>query len=45
MDTAIKEKVLTVTRLGRTRAEATDWFRVALGLHYPSPGPYPGGGH
>jgi hypothetical protein len=34
MDTAIKEKVLAVMRQGRTRAEATDWFRVALGLHY-----------
>jgi len=34
MDTAIKEKVLAVTRLGRDRAEATDWFRVALGLYY-----------
>jgi hypothetical protein len=34
MDTAIKDKVLTVTRLGRTRQESTDWFRVALGLWY-----------
>jgi hypothetical protein len=34
MDTAIKEKVLAVTRLGRTRQESTDWFRVALGLWY-----------
>lgn len=34
MDTAIKDKVLAVTRLGRTRAESTDWFRVALGLYY-----------
>lgn len=34
MDTAIKENVLAVTRAGRTRIEATDWFRVALGLHY-----------
>jgi hypothetical protein len=34
MDTVIKEKVLMVTRLGHTRAEATDWFRVALGLYY-----------
>ncbi|GAB3455162.1 hypothetical protein GCM10027321_07180 [Massilia terrae] len=34
MDTAIKDKVLAVTRLGRTRAEATDWFRVSLGLYY-----------
>jgi hypothetical protein len=34
MDIAIKDKVLAVTRLGRTRDEATDWFRVALGLYY-----------
>lgn len=34
MDIAIKDKVLAVTRLGRTREEATDWFRVALGLYY-----------
>lgn len=34
MDTAIKDNILTVTRLGRTRQESTDWFRVALGLHY-----------
>ena len=34
MDIAIKEKVLAVTRLGRTRDESTDWFRVALGLYY-----------
>lgn len=34
MDTVIKEKVLMVTKLGRTRAESTDWFRVALGLYY-----------
>lgn len=34
MDTAIKEKVLTVTRLGRTREESSDWFRVSLGLWY-----------
>lgn len=34
MDTAIKDKVLAVTRLGRTRAESTDWFRVSLGLYY-----------
>jgi hypothetical protein len=34
MDTAIKDKVLTVTRLGRTRQESTDWFRVTLGLWY-----------
>jgi hypothetical protein len=34
MDNVIKEKVLTVMREGRTRAESTDWFRVALGLYY-----------
>jgi hypothetical protein len=34
MEIAIKDKVLAVTRLGRTRIEATDWFRVALGLYY-----------
>jgi hypothetical protein len=34
MDPVIKEKVLAVTGLGRTRIESTDWFRVALGLYY-----------
>jgi hypothetical protein len=37
MDTTFKEKterVLAVTRQGRTRAEATDWFRVVTGLYY-----------
>jgi hypothetical protein len=34
MDTVIKEKVLAVMREGRSRAESTDWFRVALGLVY-----------
>jgi len=34
MDTVIKEKVLAVMHDGRTRAESTDWFRVALGLYY-----------
>jgi hypothetical protein len=34
MDTIIKDKILTVTRQGRTRIEATDWFRVATGLYY-----------
>jgi hypothetical protein len=33
MDT-IKDKVRAVTRLGRTRDESTDWFRVTLGLYY-----------
>jgi hypothetical protein len=34
MDTLIKDKILAVTRQGRSRAEATDWFRVAVGLYY-----------
>jgi len=34
MDTIIKDKILAVTRQGRTRDEATDWFRVATGLFY-----------
>lgn len=34
MDIVIKEKVLALMREGRTRSEATDWFRVALGLYY-----------
>ena len=34
MDTQIKDSILAVTRQGRTRDEATDWFRVAVGLYY-----------
>ena len=34
MDTLIKDKILAVTRQGRTRAESTDWFRVTVGLYY-----------
>ena len=34
MDKLIKDKILAVTRQGRTRVEATDWFRVAVGLYY-----------
>jgi len=34
MDTLIKDRILAVTRQGRTRAESTDWFRVAVGLYY-----------
>jgi hypothetical protein len=35
MDTDInEEKILALTRQARTRLEATDWFRVAAGLHY-----------
>jgi hypothetical protein len=32
--TVIKDNILAVTRQGRTREEATDWFRVAAGLYY-----------
>jgi hypothetical protein len=35
MDTDInEEKILALTRQARTRLEATDWLRVAAGLHY-----------
>jgi hypothetical protein len=34
MDTIIKDRILAVTRQGRTRLEATDWFRVTTGLYY-----------
>ena len=34
MDTAIQERVLQVARAARNRDESTDWFRVAVGLHY-----------
>ena len=34
MDTINKDKILAVTRQGRTRVEATDWFRVTTGLYY-----------
>ena len=34
MDSATQEKLLILMREGRTRAESTDWFRVALGLVY-----------
>ena len=35
MDTLInKDNILAVMRQGRTRAESTDWFRVAVGLYY-----------
>ena len=34
MDTLIKDKILAVTRQGRSRAESTDWFRVTIGLYY-----------
>jgi hypothetical protein len=34
MDTIIKENILVLTRQGRSRDEATDWFRVAVGLYY-----------
>jgi hypothetical protein len=29
-----EENILAVTRQGRTRLEATDWFRVTAGLYY-----------
>jgi hypothetical protein len=29
-----EEKILAITRQGRTRLEATDWFRVSAGLAY-----------
>lgn len=34
MDTQIKDRILAVTRQGRSRDESTDWFRVAVGLYY-----------
>lgn len=34
MQTHIRDQVLAVTRLGRTREESTGFFRVALGLYY-----------
>jgi hypothetical protein len=34
INTVIKDNILAVTRQGRTREEATDWFRVAAGLYY-----------
>lgn len=34
MDTAIKEKVHAVMMRGQGQAQATDFFRVALGLYY-----------
>jgi len=29
-----EEKILAITRQGRSRLEATDWFRVTAGLYY-----------
>jgi len=34
MDSATQDKLLILMREGRSRAESTDWFRVALGLVY-----------
>lgn len=34
MDSVVKQNVLAVTRCGHGAAEATAWFRVALGLVY-----------
>ena len=42
MDTLIKDKILAVTRQGRSRAESTDWFRVATGLDYLGAAPIRG---
>jgi hypothetical protein len=36
MDSVVKQNVLAVTRCGHGAAEATAWFRVALGLYYLS---------
>lgn len=34
MDAATQDKLLILMREGRSRLEATDWFRVGLGLVY-----------
>ena len=34
MNKVIQDKLLALMREGRDRLEATDWFRVGLGLHY-----------
>lgn len=34
MDSVVKQNILALTRCGHGVAEATAWFRVALGLHY-----------
>ncbi|MES2152943.1 MAG: hypothetical protein V4508_24460 [Pseudomonadota bacterium] len=34
MDSRIKENVLAMAQMGRTRAEGVAYFRVALGLYY-----------
>ncbi|QBE63069.1 hypothetical protein [Pseudoduganella lutea] len=34
LDSALQEKILTVTRCGLSASEATDFFRLALGLCY-----------
>ena len=34
LDTALQEKILTVTRCGLTARESTDFFRLSLGLCY-----------
>ncbi|OON64450.1 hypothetical protein B0920_14310 [Massilia sp. KIM] len=34
MNNAIQERLRHLMQEGRTRVEATDWFRVALGLYY-----------
>lgn len=30
----MNDKILALTRQARTRVEAVDWFRLAVGLHY-----------
>ena len=34
MNKVIQDKLLALMREGRDRVEATDWFRVGLGLYY-----------
>lgn len=34
MNKLIQDRLLALMREGRDRLEATDWFRVGLGLHY-----------
>jgi hypothetical protein len=34
MDPSVKDRILILTRMGRTAQESTDWFRTALGLYY-----------
>ena len=34
MDSATQDRILILTRMGRSTQESTDWFRTALGLYY-----------